>query len=121
MLVAHGWHKRMLPMSSEHYYHPEEIQAMFVRVSKPLCLVVGGTYIRIPEDSESFAAQIVSAYHNELCRTLAPDAEWAEDTQRAEEEAQAHMEAESSEDEDYVTSEEDIDYEQHTEQQFFYQ
>ena len=120
MHVVHGWQKRTLPLQGTRYYYPEEVLAMFRRVSKPLWLVVGDTHIPIHERNQSFAAEAVAAYHNDLCQVPEPDTAWAQDTQRAEAEAQAHMEAESSDDEDYVTSEEDIDYSAYNGIQFFY-
>ena len=123
MHVAHGWQKRFLPLSATRYYRPEEVLALFRGSTGPHWLMVGGQSIRFDWQSEAgvLAAHAVAAYHNDLCEPLAPDLAWARDTERAEQEAREYMEAESSDDEAYVTSEEDIDYSALAGQQFFYQ
>ena len=110
--LLYGPRLRRVQMSSTRRYLPDELLAVAVRSRPPYQLDVDGT--RIPLRSNEtlwLGCQVTAAYHNSMAYNAPSPDGFAEDWAEREARVQAHMEAESSsEGEDYVTSDEDMDY-----------
>ena len=98
-------------MTSTRRYLPDELHQHCNRVSGPFWFKVEDKYIQIlTESSLKLACEAVSAYHDSICYNIPVDDGFAEETIRMEAAARAHMEAESSDEDEYVTSDEDMEY-----------
>lgn len=103
---------RLMPLSATRRYLPDELWSIASAARYPHFLRVDDTRIMLPTPQALWiGCQVTAAYHNYVAYNAPPPDGFAEDMQEREDRARAHMEAESSsEGEDYVTSDEDMDY-----------
>jgi len=81
------------------------------RVMGPFWLKMDGKFVMIcSESSLKLACEVVTTYHNSICYNIPPDDGFSAETTRMETAARAHMEAPNSDVEEYVTSDEDMEY-----------
>lgn len=106
--ILHGWGKRPLELQNTRMYWPEELARMCSRRTGPFWLEVEGRQIQLREEEYDLALQVAAQYHNVISRD-APMR--SEDTEFLEERARLHMEESSSDEDNYVTSDEDLIYE----------
>jgi len=111
MELCHGWGRRRIPMSNTKRYLPEELHRLCDRVSGPFWFKVEDKYIQIQSESGlKMACEAVSIYHDYISYNIPPEDGYITETTRMEAAALAHMEAESLDGEDYVISDEDMEY-----------
>jgi hypothetical protein len=110
--LLYGPRLRRVQMSSTRRYLPDELLAVAVRSRPPYQLDVDGTRISLPSNETLWlGCQVTAAYHNSMAYNAPSSDGFAEDWAEREARVQSHMEAESSsEGEEYVTSDEDMDY-----------
>lgn len=110
--LRYGHSRTPLRLSATRRYLSDELLSMIQRRMPPYCLFVDDVRIVLPTDEALWVGcQAAAAYHNYLAHNAPHPDGFQEDMEAREARARAHMEAESSsEDEDYVTSEEDMDY-----------
>ena len=111
MDLCHGWSHRRIPMSSTRRYLPDELYRQCDRVSGPFWSKVEDQYIQILSDiSLKLVCEAVSIHHNTVCYNIPTEDGFNAESLRMEAAARANMEAESSDEDEYVVSDEDIEY-----------
>jgi len=111
--LLYGPSRRPLALSGTRRYLADELFAVASRARPPYWLLVEGTRLRLgSRDALWLGCQVAAAYRNSIAQNVPPPDGFEEDMAEREARVQQHMEAESSSDEaeDYVTSDQDMDY-----------
>lgn len=110
--IAHGWNRRPFDMSATRTYLPEEVMEWAENVCMPYWVLVDSQAIMFASESLALMCEIVSTCHNSIAYNAQPDDGFTDLMQSIQDEVAEHMEAESSSDDEYVTSDEDLVYEE---------
>ena len=111
LVLCHGWNKTPLLLYNTSRYIPEQIEQMAKRQTSPYWLRVDGTHVRVNgRHAFKLACEAVCVYHNSVCTNAPDQTTFIETIAQVELRVEAHMDASSSEGDDGVYSEDDIDY-----------
>lgn len=108
--ILHGWGRKPLSLSNTRKYWPEELARQCSRQQSPYWLEFDGMHIQLRESDFDLAVQLAAQYHN-VSSYNAPDRTHEIHDELFEERVLKGMEEEEDTASDYVTSEEDLVYE----------